>query len=83
VWGHGRVARLVREQNCGFSQNADGSEIYFHCNNGTNSGFHNPAVGNEVRFFAQYAESAEGPHRSTVVLLGASGTLPPTEAIRG
>ena len=38
-------------------------------------------IGSEVRFVAQYDESAEGPQASTVVPLG-KHHLPPTEAVR-
>ena len=78
---HGRVARLLPEQNCGFILGADGTEIYFHRNSVANGGFDKLALGDEVRFVAQRAESAEGPQASTVVPLG-KHHLPPTEAVR-
>ena len=78
---HGRVARLLPEQNCGFILGADGNEIYFHRNSVANGGFDKLALGDEVRFVAQRAESAEGPQASTVVPLG-KHHLPPTEAVR-
>jgi ribosomal subunit interface protein len=78
---HGRIARLLPEQNCGFILSADGNEIYFHRNSVTNGGFDKLAVGDEVRFVAQHSESAQGPQASTVVPLG-KHHLPPTEAVR-
>ena len=78
---HGRIARILPEQNCGFIVSADGNEIYFHRNSVANSGFDKLAVGDEVRFVAQHSESAEGPQASTVVPLG-KHHLPPTEAVR-
>ena len=78
---HGRVARLLPEQNCGFILGADGNEIYFHRNSVANGGFDKLALGDEVRFVAQRAESAEGPQASTVVPLG-KHHLPNTEAVR-
>src|ERR1700758_5072164 len=36
---HGRVARLIAEQDYGFITTPDGSEIYFHRNSVTNGGF--------------------------------------------
>ena len=78
---HGRVARLLPEQNCGFILGADGNELYFHRNSVANGGFDKLALGDEVRFVAQRAESAEGPQASTVVPLG-KHHLPPTEAVR-
>jgi len=79
---HGRIARLLPEQNYGFILSTDGNEIYFHRNSVTNGGFDKLAVGDEVRFVAQHAESAAGPQASTVVPLG-KHHLPPTEAVRG
>jgi len=78
---HGRIARLLPEQNCGFILSADGNEIYFHRNSVTNGGFDKLAVGDEVRFVARHSESAEGPQASTVVPLG-KHHLPPTAAVR-
>jgi ribosome-associated translation inhibitor RaiA/cold shock CspA family protein len=78
---HGRIARLLPEQNCGFILGIDGNEIYFHRNSVASDGFDKLVVGDEVRFVAQYAESAEGPQASTVVPLG-KHHLPPTEAVR-
>src|SRR5437763_1887860 len=63
---HGRIARLLPAQNCGFILSPDGSEIYFHRNSVVNGAFEELAVGDEVRFVAQHSESAEGPQASTV-----------------
>jgi ribosomal subunit interface protein len=79
---HGLIARLLPEQNCGFILSVDGNELYFHRNSVTNGGFDKLAVGDEVRFVAQHAESAEGPQASTVVPLG-KHHLPRTEAVHG
>ena len=78
---HGRIARLIAEQDYGFITTPDGSEIYFHRNSVTNGGFDKLAVGDEVRFVVQEGESAMGPQASTVVALG-KHHLPPTEAVR-
>ena len=78
---HGLIARLLPEQNCGFILSVDGNELYFHRNSVANGGFDKLALGDEVRFVAQRAESAEGPQASTVVPLG-KHHLPPTEAVR-
>ena len=78
---HGRVARLIAEQDYGFITTPDGSEIYFHRNSVANGGFDKLEVGDEVRFVVQEAESPRGPQASTVVPLG-KHHLPPTEAIR-
>jgi cold shock CspA family protein/ribosome-associated translation inhibitor RaiA len=79
---HGRIARLIAEQDYGFIATADGSEIYFHRNSVANGDFDKLAVGDEVRFVVQEAESARGPQASTVVPLG-KHHLPPTDAVRG
>jgi ribosomal subunit interface protein len=78
---HGRIARLLPEQSCGFIASADGNEIYFHRNSVTNDGFDKLTVGDEVRFVAQHSESAAGPQASTVVPLGRH-RLPPADAVR-
>jgi cold shock CspA family protein/ribosome-associated translation inhibitor RaiA len=79
---HGRIARLLAEQDCGFILAVDGSEIYFHRNSVANGGFDKLTVGDEVRFVAQHSESAQGPQASTVVPLG-KHHLPPADAVRG
>ena len=78
---HGRITRILPEQNCGFILSADGNEIYFHRNSVTNGGFDKLGVGDQVRFVAQHSESVEGPQASTVVPLG-KHHLPPTELVR-
>jgi cold shock CspA family protein/ribosome-associated translation inhibitor RaiA len=78
---HGRIARLLADRDCGFIQAADGAEIYFHRNSVANDGFDRLAVGDEVRFVAQHAESAHGPQASTVVPIG-KHHLPPAAAVR-
>jgi ribosome-associated translation inhibitor RaiA/cold shock CspA family protein len=78
---HGRIARLLAEQDCGFIATADGGEVYFHRNSVANGGFDKLTVGDEARFVAQEAESAKGPQASTVVPLG-KHHLPPVEVVR-
>ena len=79
---HGRVARLIAEQDYGFIASADGSEIYFHRNSVANGDFDKLAAGDAVRFVVDETESAKGPQASTVIPLG-KHHLPPTQAIRG
>ena len=79
---HGRIARLLAEQDCGFILAVDGSEIYFHRNSVANDGFDKLTVGDEVRFVVQETESPRGPQASTVVPLG-KHHLPPADAVRG
>jgi ribosomal subunit interface protein len=79
---HGRVARLLYDRDGGFIMSADGREIYFHKNSVSGGLFDQLEVGDEVRFVAKEAESAEGPQASTVVPLG-KHHLPPVETVRG
>jgi len=65
---HGRVIRLVSEQDHGYIETADGREIYFHRNSVTNGGFDKLEVGSEVRFTEVTGE--EGPCASTVHVIG-------------
>lgn len=67
---HGRIVRFIPEEDCGFIQSGDGSEVYFHRNSVVHGGFDKLTVGDEVRFVAQYDESAKGPQASTVVPIG-------------
>jgi cold shock CspA family protein/ribosome-associated translation inhibitor RaiA len=78
---HGRIARLLAEQDCGFIRTGDGAEIYFHRNSVKNGGFDMLAVGDEVRFVAQESESNQGPQASTVIRIG-KHHLPPAESVR-
>ena len=52
---HGKVARLLPAQDCGFILSTYGNEIYFHSNSVMNGGFDKLAVGDEVRFVAQHS----------------------------
>jgi ribosome-associated translation inhibitor RaiA/cold shock CspA family protein len=78
---HGRVSRLLAEQDCGFIRTGDGTEIYFDRNSVAHSRFDKLAVGDEVRFVAQHSESAQGPQASTVVPIG-KHQLPPADTVR-
>lgn len=78
---HGRIARLLPDRDGGFILAADGNEIYFHRNSVAGGGFERLDIGDEVRFVAQHAESADGPQARTVVPLG-KHRLAPLETIR-
>lgn len=73
---HGKIARLLAGHDCGFIRTGDGVEIYFHRNSVTNDGFDGLAVGDEVRFVAKEAESAQGLQASAIVPIG-KHHLPP------
>lgn len=78
---HGRVVRLLPDRDCGFILSAAGDQIYFHRNSVAGGAFDKLEIGAEVRFVAQYAESAEGPQASTVVPIGKHHLLP-ADAVR-
>ena len=65
---HGRVARILAGDDCGFIETADGREIYFHRNAVLNGGFARLSVGSEVRFVEEDGE--KGAQASTVRLVG-------------
>jgi cold shock CspA family protein/ribosome-associated translation inhibitor RaiA len=72
---HGRVARLIAEQDYGFIETSDGREIYFHRNAVVNDEFDSLEVGAQVRFVE--SEGDEGPQASTVHLIGKSHIVAP------
>jgi ribosome-associated translation inhibitor RaiA/cold shock CspA family protein len=76
---HGRIETLLPDG--GFILGADGNQVYFHRNSVVGDVFEKLEVGDEVRFVAQFSESAQGPQASTVVPLG-KHHLPPVEAVR-
>jgi len=70
VPAHGRVARLIAEEDYGFISAVDGTEVYFHRNAVANHGFEKLAVGDEVRFSLHPTEGEKGPQASAVVSIG-------------
>ena len=65
---HGRVAKFLAGDDCGFIETADGREIYFHRNAVLDGAFPRLSVGSEVRFVEE--DGAKGPQASTVRLIG-------------
>jgi cold shock CspA family protein len=65
---HGRVAKFLAGEDCGFIETADGREIYFHRNSVLDGAFDRLTVGSEVRFVEEMGE--KGPQASTVHLIG-------------
>lgn len=72
---HGRVARLVPEQDHGFIETSDGREIYFHRNAVVNDDFDKLEPGVEVRFAE--SEGDKGPQASGVHRIGHSHVVAP------
>ena len=66
---HGRIAKLMTQEDYGFVQMSDGQEIYFH-KNAAVDGFDRLAVGDEVRVIVQHGESDKGPQASMVARIG-------------
>jgi ribosomal subunit interface protein len=64
---HGRVARLLAANDCGFIESSDGRQIYFH-RNSVLDGFDHLFPGAEVWFAEEQGE--RGPQASTVRLAG-------------
>lgn len=61
---HGRVVRLLPDQNCGFITAADGHEVYFHRNSVLDTGFDRLDIGQGVIFVEEMGD--RGPQASTV-----------------
>lgn len=65
---HGRIARLVPEQDYGLIATSDGREVYFHRNSVLDEDFDSLEIDNEVRFIEESGD--EGPQASTVRTVG-------------
>ncbi|MCI4679164.1 cold shock domain-containing protein [Rhodoblastus acidophilus] len=65
---HGRVARFLAGENCGFIETPDGREIYFHRNSVVEGDFDKLETGSEVRFVEEIGE--KGAQASTVRVIG-------------
>ncbi len=65
---HGRVAKFLAGDDCGFIEAADGREIYFHRNAVLDGAFGRLKVGSEVAFVEE--EGVKGPQASTVRIVG-------------
>jgi cold shock CspA family protein len=65
---HGRVARFLAGEDCGFIETADGRDIYFHRNSVLDGDFDRLVVGSEVRFAEELGE--KGAQASTVRMIG-------------
>jgi cold shock CspA family protein len=65
---HGRVAKLLAADECGFIETADGREICFHRNAVLDGAYRRLRGGSEVRFVE--VEGAKGAQASTVRLIG-------------
>ncbi|MDI9847444.1 HPF/RaiA family ribosome-associated protein [Rhodoblastus sp. 17X3] len=65
---HGRVARFLAGEDCGFIETPDGREIFFHRNAVLDGDFDRLTVGSDVRFVEEAGE--KGAQASTVRMIG-------------
>ena len=65
---HGRVARFLAGEDCGFIETVDGTEVFFHRNAVLNDRFDHLVIDSEVRFVEQHGE--KGSQASSVRLVG-------------
>jgi cold shock CspA family protein/ribosome-associated translation inhibitor RaiA len=65
---HGRVVRLLPEQDCGFIETIDGGDLYFHRNSVVGTSFDHIQIGDTVRFVETMG--VKGPQASTVHPMG-------------
>jgi cold shock CspA family protein/ribosome-associated translation inhibitor RaiA len=65
---HGRVAKFLAGEDCGFIETADGREVFFHRNAVLDGAFDRLTVGSEVRFVEEVG--VKGPQASTVRVIG-------------
>ena len=66
----GRVSKLIAEEDYGFLESQDGTEIYFHRNSVVGNGFDHLKIGDQIRFVLHPGEGEKGPQASSVVRLG-------------
>jgi cold shock CspA family protein len=68
VFSHGKIIRVMPEEDYGFIETSDGREIYFHVNSFIGKAGERIEPGLEVRFFEE--EGNEGPQASSVIPIG-------------
>ena len=66
----GKITKLIAEQDFGFLETPDGTEVYFHRNSVLGNHFNDMKVGDEIRFVLQPVEGEKGPQASSVVKIG-------------
>ena len=65
---HGRLIKLVLDEDWGLIETPDGRELYFHANSLINESFEELEIGAEVRFVEE--EGEKGPQATSVRLIG-------------
>lgn len=71
AFAHGRVARFIAGEDCGFIETDDGREVYFHRNSVAAHGFDRLRLGDPVRL--SIAEGEQGPQAAIVHPAGHGG----------
>lgn len=66
---HGRVIRVVPDEDYGFLETDDGLQVYFHAHAVVDKRLDELQLGDEVRFVLAEGEGLKGPQASTVVFL--------------
>jgi ribosomal subunit interface protein len=67
---HGRIAKLIAEEDYGFIRTSDGREVYFHKNAVVDGAFEKLKTDQEVRLVIAEGEGEKGPQASTVKPIG-------------
>jgi cold shock CspA family protein/ribosome-associated translation inhibitor RaiA len=65
---HGRVAKFIAGEDCGFIETAGGREVYFHRNSVLDDAFDALRIGSEVHFVEEMGD--KGAQASTVRVIG-------------
>jgi len=74
---HGRIAKLIAEEDYGFIHTSDGRDVYFHKNAVVDGTFEKLKTDQEVRLVIAEGEGEKGPQASTVKPLGKHHILEP------
>lgn len=65
---HGRIVSLNPENDCGWIESSEGTEVYFHRNSILTGDFDDLSIGTEVRYCEH--EDSEEPRASSVRVIG-------------
>ena len=75
IAAHGRVARLLPDEHCGFIETSDHREVYFNANSLLTGAFDALEVGTEVRFVEEVG--VRGPQATSLSVVGKHHHLAP------
>ena len=74
---HGRITKMFPDY--GFIEDAEGNEVYFHCNSVVDTTYESLDVGDEVRLSIAHGESDKGPQATTVRPIGKHHIVSPAK----